>query len=341
MIQRLLEKNMVPDFIIRFGIRRLLRQRLNEQDCGDVEIQQDQMNRFVDHLRTSPVAIHTAAANQQHYEVPTEFFSYVLGQRLKYSSAYWTETTRSLDEAETYMLDMTVRRADLAGGQRILELGCGWGSLSLFMAETFPSSRITAVSNSATQKEFIDRQARLRGLSNLQVVTRDMNEFDTTEVFDRVVSVEMFEHMRNYEHLMAKVAGWLAPGGKLFVHIFAHKSFAYPFEVRDESDWMAKYFFTGGLMPSDHLLFYFTRDLAIEKHWIVNGRHYGRTAEAWLTNMDRNRKHIIPILQTTYGATDAGKWWVFWRVFFMACAELWNFRDGNEWFVSHYRFVKR
>ncbi len=341
MMTWLLERNWLPDFLIRLGIRRLLKQRLREEDAGNVELQQDEIQLLTERLRQSPVAIHTGDANEQHYEVPTQFFQYVLGKNMKYSSAYWEPDTRTLDEAERRMLEMTCRRAELAEGQRILELGCGWGSLSLYMAEQFPTCRIISVSNSATQKQFIDEQIRLRGLTNVTVITRDMNEFDTKDTFDRVVSVEMFEHMRNYETLMANISRWLVPGGKLFVHIFTHKTFAYPFEARDESDWMARYFFTGGIMPSDHLLLYFTRDLSIDRHWVVNGQHYGKTAEAWLTNMTTHRTEIMPILRTTYGASDALRWWVFWRCFFMACAELWNFRRGNEWFVSHYLFTKR
>ena len=238
------------------------------------------------------------------------------------------------------MLALTCTRAELADGQEVLELGCGWGSLSLFMAAHYPKSRITAVSNSRTQKAYIDEQARQRGLQNLRVITADMNEFQAEGTFHRVVSVEMFEHMRNYEKLMERIARWLEPGGKLFVHIFTHKELAYLFEVKDDTDWMSKYFFTGGIMPSDSLLLYFQRDLSIEQHWRVSGGHYQKTAEAWLANMDGRREQILPLFEETYGADQAVKWWSYWRIFFMSCAELWGFRGGTEWFVSHYLFSK-
>jgi cyclopropane-fatty-acyl-phospholipid synthase len=240
------------------------------------------------------------------------------------------------------MLQLTAERAGLEDGDRILELGCGWGSLSLWMAEHYPRSHITAVSNSRTQKAFIDARAAARGVENLAVVTCDVNQlsFASEVQFDRVVSVEMFEHMRNYESLMHRIAGWLKPAGTLFVHIFSHKTYAYPFEVRDESDWMAKYFFTGGIMPSDDLLLYFQKDLKIQEHWQVDGRHYSQTSEHWLQNMDKNRAAIEPILAHTYGQDQVRRWWVYWRVFFMSCAELWGYAAGQEWLVSHYLFRK-
>jgi cyclopropane-fatty-acyl-phospholipid synthase len=339
---RLLERGLLPDAVVRYGIRRLLKARLLEEDRGSPELQQAHLMKLITRLRQSPIAINTAEANQQHYELPPEFFERVLGKHLKYSSCYYRQPGESLEQAEAAMLALTAERARLKDGDRILELGCGWGSLSLWMAERFPGSRITAVSNSRPQKAFIDERARQRGLSNLEVITCDVNrlEFPDGGRFDRVVSVEMFEHMRNYETLMRRVASWLAPQGTLFVHIFTHKTFAYPFEVRDESDWMAKYFFTGGIMPSDDLLLYFQNDLKIEEHWQVDGTHYGRTAEHWLENMDRNRREIEPVLAATYGPAELRRWWVYWRVFFMSCAELWNYAGGREWLVSHYLFKK-
>lgn len=335
---RLLERNMVPDSLIRHGIRRLLKERLAEERCSSEEAQQLQLMRFIDQLKASPIAINTREANEQHYELPPEFFELVLGKHLKYSSCYFRPGVEALETAEAEMLKLTCERARLADGDRILELGCGWGSLTLWMAEHYPRSRITAVSNSRPQKKFIEARAASRGLGNIEIVTCDMNDLQLgpRAQFDRVVSVEMFEHMRNYELLLARVAGWMKPAATLFVHIFTHREFAYPFDIRDESDWMARYFFTGGIMPSDHLLGYFQRDVQLLQHWRVDGTHYQKTSECWLSNMDKNRERVERILASTYGAQEMTRWWVYWRVFFMACAELWGFRGGREWFVSHY-----
>ena len=334
----LLEKNLLPDWLIRAGIRRLLAVRLRDENKGGIEKQKQHLMAFVEELKQSPIAVHTADANNQHYQVPTEFFLLTLGKHLKYSGGYWPAGCASLDDSEDAMLKLTAQRARLENGQNILELGCGWGSLSLYMAAQFPGSRITGVSNSKTQKAHIDAQAQKRALKNLEIITCDMNDFQSPGQYDRVVSVEMFEHMRNYEKLLAKIASWMKPRALLFVHIFTHLTYAYPFEVKDATDWMAKYFFTGGIMPSDDLLLHFQKNVSLIEHWRVDGTHYQKTSEAWLVNMDKHKEEIMAILEKTYGPQEKVKRWVYWRVFFMACAELFGYKNGQEWLVSHYLF---
>jgi cyclopropane-fatty-acyl-phospholipid synthase len=345
MYMNLLEKNLLPDWLIRLGIRHTIRQGANARSAENVEQQQAHMQMLVNRLKNSPVAINTAEANEQHYELPAQFFQTVLGPRLKYSGCYWDNNIQTLAQAEEAMLKLTCERACLEDGMTILELGCGWGSLSLWMAEQYPNSDITAISNSHGQRQFIEAQCEQRGVTNLRVITCDVNEFDTARRFDRVVSVEMFEHMKNYEELMARIAMWLNQTGMLFVHIFTHREFAFEFEKgsgdNSPSNWMGRYFFTGGNMPADDLLLYFQQDLTIREHWRVDGRHYGKTLEAWLQTMDANESSLRPILRDVYGADEETRWWVYWRLFFLVCAETFNFRGGQEYMVSHYLFEKK
>jgi cyclopropane-fatty-acyl-phospholipid synthase len=325
----ILERDLIPDAILRQVIRALIRQRLREEAAHP-------RPDFVAELQHSPIAINTADANRQHYEVPPEFFTTVLGPHRKYSCCFWADGVTTLEEAERRMLELSSERAGIEDGHRVLDLGCGWGSMSLYLAQKFPHSQITGVSNSRPQREFIEAQARERGITNLSIVTADMNTFAPNGRFERVISIEMFEHMRNYQELLRRIASWLNPEGALFVHIFTHRCYTYPFETKGPGDWMAEHFFTGGIMPSDDLLPKFHQDLTVTGHWRFDGGHYQKTARAWLERMDQNRGHVLQIFAETYGKQEALRWWVRWRVFFLAVEELWGFRNGREWLVSHY-----
>jgi len=336
----LAERGLIPDALVRAGIRSLLKERLSSLPLGCPDAIRAAEEEFVADMDRSPIALVPDMANAQHYEVPAAFFAEVLGPKRKYSACHWSDRTGSLDEAEEDTLAETCRRADLEDGMRILELGCGWGSISLWAAEHFPRSGILAVSNSQSQREYIESEAKRRSLGNLRVITRDMNDFGTDERFDRVISVEMFEHMRNHRRLFERIHGWLLPGGRFFMHIFCHREIPYAFEDRGPSDWMTKHFFSGGMMPSDDLPLHFQDRLELVDRWRWNGKHYERTLNAWLANMDRNRRTLFPLLERTYGKASAPVWWGRWRIFFIACAELFGFDDGEQWRVGHYLFER-
>jgi len=335
------EQGLVPDGPIRLGIRRLLRQRLAELHSGDAEAGARIAEAFFAALMEAPLAPLPEKANEQHYELPAEFFGAVLGMHRKYSCCWWPEGVHTLEQAEAAALGATCERAGLADGQHILELGCGWGSLSLWMAERYPNARITALSNSHSQRAYITGQAAGRGLMNLEVLTQDFNHFSTEARFDRIVSVEMFEHLRNWPLAFARVAGWLRPGGRFFMHVFAHREAPYAFEPRDASDWMSRHFFSGGMMPSDDLALRCQDDLRLLRQWRWDGRHYARTSASWLARMDAQRDELMPLFAAIYGASEASMWWMRWRLFFLSVEELFAYAEGGQWWVSHYLFEKR
>lgn len=337
----LAERGLIPDPLLRQGIRRLCAQRLRDEHAGDIERVDARARLLLGKLRESPIAIETDAANTQHYEVPARLFELCLGPRLKYSSCYYPTGNESLAQAEDAMLRLYAERALLADGQHILELGCGWGSLTLWMAGQYPLARITGVSNSSSQREHIMAQARARGLGNIEILTRDVNTLALDERFDRIVSIEMFEHVRNHARLLQRIAGWLADDGLLFVHIFCHRTLLYPFDDEGEGDWMARHFFTGGLMPAADTLPQLQDDLVLQRRWLLSGRHYQRSAEHWLQNQDAHREEVLQVLAGTYGDEQAARWSQRWRMFWMSCAELFGYDDGNQWGVAHYRFGKR
>jgi cyclopropane-fatty-acyl-phospholipid synthase len=335
------EQGLVPDFAVRAGIRRLLDERLAAIGAGDAANSAEICAGFVADLNAAAVAVVPEKANEQHYELPQEFFGGALGIHRKYSSCWWPDGVVTLDDAEAAALTETCAHAGLADGQAVLELGCGWGSLTLWMARHYPASRITAVSNSHSQRAYIEAEAARRGLANVRVITCDMNVFDIDDRFDRVVSVEMFEHMRNWPEMFKRVGNWLKSGGRFFMHVFVHRSTPYLFVERDAGDWMSRYFFSGGMMPSDDLALYFQDHLKLLRRWRWDGTHYARTAEGWLANMDARRASLWPVIAKTYGEADAALWWTRWRIFFMACAELFGYNRGQEWWVSHYLFERR
>ncbi len=334
------EQGKLPDWMVRKGIQSLLKARLKTLEGTSLEAAGDSFRQFLQDSSNGPVACVPEKANEQHYEVPPAFFGNVLGIHRKYSCCYWTSNTHTLDQAEAEALRLTCEHAQLQDGQAILELGCGWGSLSLWMAERYPRASILAISNSNSQREYIMHQANIRGLLNLEVRTCDINDFSPDRLFDRVVSVEMFEHVRNHALLMQRISSWLKPDGKLFVHVFCHHRFAYPFEDTGTASWMARHFFSGGIMPSQNLLLNYQSDLLLSDQWIWDGTHYEKTSNAWLELMDLRSNTVEPILKAAYGQ-DWEVWRGRWRMFFMACAELFGFRNGSEWFVSHYLFRQR
>jgi cyclopropane-fatty-acyl-phospholipid synthase len=337
----LAEDRRFPDPLIRLGIRHLVRQRLKEERFDDPEAQSERYQRLLGELRSSKIALDTDLANAQHYEVPASFYQLVLGSHLKYSSCYWEKGAQDLDDAEYDMLELYAQRARLEDGQDVLDLGCGWGSFTLWAARRYPNSTFTAVSNSSSQRAFIEGQAAAAGLTNVSVITADVNDLELRRSFDRIVSVEMFEHVRNYALLLNRISGWLKEDGKLFVHIFCHRNLLYPFEAEGDSNWMARYFFTSGLMPASDTLLHFQDDLRIERRWNLSGANYQKTAKAWLDNLDRRQDEVADALEAVYGKRDLQRWVQRWRMFFMACEELFGYRGGTEWLVCHYLFGKR
>lgn len=348
----LCERGLIPDIITRAAMRKLMAQRLIDEGNEDGELRSQRFNRFLNELRASPIAIETGAANEQHYEVPAEFFHRHLGPRLKYSCALYPTGNETLAEAEEHMFRLYAERAQLRDGLRILDLGCGWGSLSLWLAEHYPNSQIVGLSNSHGQREFIERRATERGFKNLTICTGNIVDFQfpaqaprsgaTVEAgFDRVMSIEMFEHMKNYGLLLNKVSRWMKPDAKLFIHIFVHRTLAYHFQVKDQTDWMSQYFFTGGTMPSENLLLHFQDDVKIDQQWWVDGRHYEKTSNHWLDGMDAHKSEIMRIFEQGYGPEQAVLWFNRWRMFYMAVAEFFGYAKGNEWGVGHYLFSKR
>ncbi len=335
---QLAERRWLPDAIIRHGMRRLIRERLAQEErlsAGDAE---SALNRFADRLRDSPVAIEIELANQQHYEVPADFFALVLGPRLKYSCGLWEDTNSSLDQSEDAMLRLTCQRAGIEDGMRVMDLGCGWGSLSLWIAEHFRNCSIVSLSNSMSQRRFIEHQCQLRGYTNVRVITEDIARFEIQERFDRAVSVEMFEHVRNYERLLSNIKSWLSPGGQLFVHIFCHRSLPYFFETDGDNNWMGRHFFSGGIMPAENLFTRFQRDLSVKQQWWINGLQYARTCEHWLARLDAHRPQAEQILEASAHRDSKRVLVQRWRMFFMACAELFKFEGGQAWGVGHYLF---
>jgi len=340
---RCAERGWLPDPAIRAGMRMLLRQRLRDEHAGDGSRRAEAFETLLADLRASPIAIETQAANAQHYELPAAFFAAHLGARLKYSCCYYPRGDETLAAAEDAMLELYAQRAGLADGQHMLDLGCGWGSLSLWLAERYPRARVVGLSNSCSQRAFIERRASERGITNLRIVTGNVVDYEFpagVDPFDRVVSVEMFEHMKHYGKLLAKISRWLHDDGRLFVHLFAHRLLAYHFTARDGSDWMSRHFFTGGTMPSADLLLRFQDDLRVERQWWIDGTHYARTADQWLASLDAARGRVMPVLADAYGP-QAPLWFQRWRMFYMAVAELFGYAGGQEWGVAHYLFDKR
>lgn len=336
--QKILAWGLVPDPLLRGVIRARVKRLARSFDRLSATERTAREQMVFARLESGPITINTSDANRQHYDLPPAFFEAVLGPRLKYSCCHWPEGVTDLAQAEAAMLELTADRAGLADSQEILDLGCGWGSLALWAAERHPGSRILAVSSSNNQRRFIENRIKDRGLGNLRVVTTDVAAFDPKAQFDRVVSVEMLEHVRNHKALLKRVAGWLKPDGCLFVHIFCHRCHVYPFEPTGEGGWMAEHFFSGGVMPSWDYLTRYQDGLTLVERWRVDGGHYAKTLRAWLHKLDRHRAAVMPVLKATYGPERARLWLAYWRAFFMACEETFALDQGQAYFVGHYLF---
>ena len=328
----LAERGLIPDFILSFFIKKISLARVSSSSI------EKEKQMVINELKSGPIAEKTSDANDQHYEVPPAFFELVLGKYMKYSCSQFDSKSDDLDQAEQNMLQLYLDRAGIQANQNILDLGCGWGSFSLYAAAKFPTSKFTAVSNSKDQINFINEEAAKRGLKNLTALQKNINEMHFNETFDRVISVEMFEHMRNYESLLSKVSNFLKPNGELFVHIFCHRFACYLYEAKNDSDWMTKNFFEGGIMPSEDIFSNFENDLKVVRTWKVNGTHYGLTSQKWLENHDENKSKIIKLFNQHY---EDGKIWFFrWRMFFLTCAKFFSVNQGNDWYVTHYLLKK-
>ena len=326
------ELGLIPDVFIKTAVRFITKKRLNESG-----IHENKLN-VIKSISEGGIAEKTDDANEQHYEVPPEFFKYALGKNLKYSCSFFDKTD-SLDEAEKSMIELYIERADIQEGHDILDLGCGWGSFSLYVAEKYPSVSITAVSNSKDQIAFIQNEAKRRGLFNIKASKMDVNNLDLDNKFDRIVSIEMFEHLRNYKLILNSLNSLLKPDGRLFVHIFCHKELTYFYEIKNSYDWMTKYFFEGGIMPSQDIFKYFDDELEVINQWDVNGNHYAQTCKAWLNNHYKNKDKILDIFDKHYDKPKI--WFNRWRIFFLSCEAFFAINNGREYFVSHYLFKKR
>ncbi|XP_031102294.1 (S)-coclaurine N-methyltransferase-like [Ipomoea triloba] len=336
-----LERNLLPDAVIRRLTRLLLASRLRSSYKSSADLQLSDLLHFVHSLKEMPIAIMTEKPKSQHYELPTSFFKLVLGKQFKYSCCFFPDQYSTLEDAEKAMLELYCERSQIKDGHTVLDVGCGWGSLSLYIAEKYSNCKVTGICNSVTQKAHIEEQCRELQLENVDIIVADISTFDMEASYDRIFSIEMFEHMKNYGDLLKKISKWMKPDSFLFVHYFCHKTFAYHFEDINDDDWITRYFFSGGTMPSANLLLYFQDDVSVIDHWLVNGKHYARTSEEWLKRMDENMKSVKPIMESTYGKDSALKWTVYWRTFFIAVAELFGYNNGEEWMVAHFLFKKK
>jgi cyclopropane-fatty-acyl-phospholipid synthase len=337
---QLLINGQIPDYLITLGIKKIIKDRLEVEKRKRKTQGKLYLSNFIQELKTSSAPRSSPDQEKEQRQIPVQFFQYFQGEHLKFSSGFWREGVADISIAETEMLELTCQRAELAGGQRVLELGCRWGAMSLYMSARYPQSHFTSIAESHKHKAYIDEMASARNIRNLDVIVAEINTFQCNSKFDRVISVEMSENFKNYDQLLKEAALLLNDEGKFFLEVFIHQEYSYFFEVKDEIDWITRYFFTGGVMPGKELMHHLNEHIRVEKQWLVNGIHYARSAEAWLNNMDRHKAEIITIFEDTYGKEQSLQWYVYWRITLMLYKEYWSYNEGNEWMVSHYLFEK-